>query len=86
MTIRNKVREIMCLSREEKRRLNPNANSSKKRAWELVASQGKSLPMNILMLYMFGNTIQIYSMTMILMLIRGAFKAIFSIGSGSPQE
>lgn len=49
-----------------------------KKAWELAISPAKSIPMNLIMSYMSGNSLQIIPMTMTLMLLWNPLKAIFN--------
>lgn len=55
-----------------------NALKSKK-AWEIATSPAKQIPMNLIMTYMTGNNLQIFSITTTLMLFTGPAKAILSI-------
>ncbi|ABN65055.2 predicted protein [Scheffersomyces stipitis CBS 6054] len=49
-----------------------------KKAWELATGPAKSIPMNAIMSYMTGNSLQIIPMTMTLMLLWNPLKAIFT--------
>jgi hypothetical protein len=42
---------------------------------------GKSLPMNAIMMYMSGNSLQIFSVMMTFMLFMNPIKALFSVGA-----
>lgn len=48
-----------------------------KKAWEIATAPAKSLPMNLIMSYMTGNSLQIIPLTMTLMLLWNPLKAIF---------
>ncbi|KAI5777793.1 hypothetical protein EDC01DRAFT_388420 [Geopyxis carbonaria] len=52
-----------------------------KKAWELALAPAKSIPMNAIMMYMSGNTLQIFSIMMTAMLFMNPLKALASIGS-----
>lgn len=54
-----------------------NALKSKK-IWELAIGPAKSIPMNLFMSYMTGNSLQVISVTMTLMLLWNPIKAIFN--------
>lgn len=47
-----------------------------KKAWELAVAPAKLVPMNVIMGYMTGNSLQIIPMTMTLMLLWNPLKAI----------
>ncbi|KAK6454209.1 uncharacterized protein RJT20DRAFT_56984 [Scheffersomyces xylosifermentans] len=49
-----------------------------KKAWELAMAPAKNIPMNAIMSYMTGNSLQIIPMTMTLMLLWNPIKAIFN--------
>ncbi|RCK65690.1 ER membrane protein complex subunit 4 [Candida viswanathii] len=49
-----------------------------KKIWELAIGPAKSVPMNIFMSYMTGNSLQIIPVTMTLMLLWNPLKAIFN--------
>ncbi|CDR88625.1 related to EMC4-member of a transmembrane complex required for efficient folding of proteins in the ER [Sporisorium scitamineum] len=51
------------------------------KAWELAYSPAKSLPMNVIMLYMSGSSVQIFSMMAVGMLITSPLKGISSMNS-----
>ena len=50
-----------------------------KKAWEVSLSGVKSIPMNMFMLYMSGNSIQIFSILITVMLFWNSFKAIMDV-------
>lgn len=52
-----------------------------KKAWEIAMATGKSLPMNAIMMYMSGNSLQIFSVMMTFMLFMNPIKALFSVGA-----
>ncbi|KAJ1301672.1 hypothetical protein OPQ81_008908 [Rhizoctonia solani] len=52
-----------------------------KRAWDMAISPAKSLPMNAFMLYMSGNSVQIFSIGILVMLLLNPLKAIANINS-----
>jgi ER membrane protein complex subunit 4 len=47
-----------------------------KKAWELAIAPAKSLPMNAVMMYMSGNTLQIFSIMMVFMLFKNPIQAL----------
>ncbi|KAK6464338.1 hypothetical protein DFJ63DRAFT_68442 [Scheffersomyces coipomensis] len=49
-----------------------------KKAWEVSMGPAKSIPMNAIMSYMTGNSLQIIPVTMTLMLLWNPLKAIFN--------
>lgn len=49
-----------------------------KKAWELAMGPAKSIPLNCIMSYMTGNSLQIIPVTMTLMLLWNPIKAIFN--------
>ncbi|KAK6205278.1 uncharacterized protein RJT21DRAFT_14596 [Scheffersomyces amazonensis] len=49
-----------------------------KKAWEVAIGPAKSIPMNAIMSYMTGNSLQIIPVTMTLMLLWNPLKAIFN--------
>ncbi|KAL6450484.1 EMC4 ER membrane protein complex subunit 4 [Candida maltosa Xu316] len=49
-----------------------------KKIWELAIGPAKSIPMNVFMSYMTGNSLQIIPVTMTLMLLWNPIKAIFN--------
>ncbi|CAA22824.1 hypothetical protein POMI540_3396 [Schizosaccharomyces pombe] len=52
-----------------------------KKAWELAYSPLKQIPMNAILAYMSGNSLQIFSIMTTLMLLVNPLKAITSTGS-----
>lgn len=52
-----------------------------KRLWEITVKPAKSIPMNVLMMWMTPNSIQIISIMMILMLVRNAINDILSVNA-----
>ncbi|KAH8146626.1 uncharacterized protein LAJ45_09309 [Morchella importuna] len=52
-----------------------------KKAWELALAPAKSIPMNAIMMYMSGNTLQIFSIMMTAMLFMNPLKALSSVGA-----
>ncbi|VDN05226.1 unnamed protein product [Thelazia callipaeda] len=51
----------------------------KKRAWDMALQPVKSLPMNMFMMYMSGNTISIFPIMMIAMMAWRPVKALMSV-------
>lgn len=49
-----------------------------KKIWEVAIAPAKSIPMNLFMSYMTGNSLQIIPMSMTLMLLWNPIKAIFN--------
>lgn len=52
-----------------------------KKAWELAIAPAKTIPMNAIMMYMSGNTLQIFSIMMTAMLFMNPLKALSTVGS-----
>ncbi|KAL9090468.1 MAG: hypothetical protein Q9165_005229 [Trypethelium subeluteriae] len=50
-----------------------------KKAWELAIAPAKQLPMNGIMMYMSGNSLQIFSIMMVWMLFKNPVNAILNI-------
>jgi hypothetical protein len=50
-----------------------------KKAWELALGPAKQLPMNAIGMYMTGNTLQIFSITMVFMLFKGPIQAVLGL-------
>jgi hypothetical protein len=50
-----------------------------KKAWELALAPAKQLPMNAIGMYMSGNSLQIFSIMMVMMLFKGPITAMFNI-------
>ncbi|KAF2237018.1 hypothetical protein EV356DRAFT_512292 [Viridothelium virens] len=50
-----------------------------KKAWELAIAPAKQLPMNGIMMYMSGNSLQIFSIMMVWMLFKNPINAILNI-------
>ncbi|GEQ67040.1 hypothetical protein JCM33374_g703 [Metschnikowia sp. JCM 33374] len=49
-----------------------------KKAWEVATTPAKNIPMNLIMSYMTGNSLQIIPIMMTLMLLWNPLKAVFS--------
>ncbi|MCJ1250166.1 hypothetical protein MMC30_007392 [Trapelia coarctata] len=47
-----------------------------KKAWELALAPAKALPMNAIMMYMSGNSLQIFSIMMVFMLFKNPVQAL----------
>jgi len=52
-----------------------------KKAWEIALAPAKSIPMNAIMMYMSGNSLQIFSIMMTVMLFMNPLKALSSVGA-----
>lgn len=52
------------------------------KAWELAMSPAKTLPMNMMMMWMSGNGVQLFSMMVVMMMITNPLKGITSINNG----
>ncbi|KAI5854228.1 hypothetical protein BZA05DRAFT_393585 [Tricharina praecox] len=52
-----------------------------KKAWEIALAPAKAIPMNAIMMYMSGNTLQIFSIMMTVMLFMNPIKALSTVGS-----
>ena len=50
-----------------------------KKSWEVALAPAKQLPMNAIMMYMSGNSLQIFSVMMVYMLFQNPVKALFGI-------
>ncbi|KAI9088896.1 hypothetical protein DFS34DRAFT_417493 [Phlyctochytrium arcticum] len=57
------------------------ANLKLKKAWDVALAPGKSIPMNAIMLYMSGNSIQIFSVLVTVMLLWNSLKAIMGVNT-----
>ncbi|KND01888.1 chaperone EMC4 [Spizellomyces punctatus DAOM BR117] len=57
------------------------ANLKMKKAWDAALAPGKSIPMNAIMLYMSGNSIQIFSVLVTVMLLWNSIKAIMGVNT-----
>ncbi|KAJ1338882.1 hypothetical protein BSLG_006519 [Batrachochytrium salamandrivorans] len=55
------------------------ANLKVKKAWDTALAPAKSIPMNGLMLYMSGNSIQIFSILVTVMLLFNSAKAMLGV-------
>jgi hypothetical protein len=53
-----------------------------KKAWDMALSPSKSIPMNAFMLYMSGNSIQIFSIMVTVMLLWNSLNAILASLTG----
>ncbi|KOS15092.1 hypothetical protein Malapachy_1095 [Malassezia pachydermatis] len=49
------------------------------KAWEAATAPSKSLPMNMMMMWMSGNGVQIFSMMVVMMMITNPLKGITSM-------
>lgn len=49
-----------------------------KKAWEIAIAPSKQIPMNAIMMYMSGNSLQIFSIMMVLMLFKGPIQGIIN--------
>ncbi|MCJ1375139.1 hypothetical protein MMC20_006373 [Loxospora ochrophaea] len=47
-----------------------------KKSWEIALAPAKQLPMNAIMMYMSGNTLQIFSIMMVFMLFKNPIQAL----------
>eukprot|EP01135_Chromosphaera_perkinsii_P006556 Nk52_evm1s542 gene=Nk52_evmTU1s542 len=56
-----------------------------KKAWDVALGPGKSIPMNAFMMYMAGNTVQIFSIMITGMMFFNPVKALFSVGQTFKQ-
>ena len=52
-----------------------------KRAWDMAWGPVKSLPMNMFMMYMAGNTISIFPIMMVAMMVWRPIQAVMSVGT-----
>ncbi|KAL1956455.1 hypothetical protein VTO42DRAFT_7253 [Malbranchea cinnamomea] len=52
-----------------------------KKAWEIALSPMKQLPMNAIMMYMTGNSLQIFSIMMVFMLFKGPIQGLLNTNS-----
>ena len=53
------------------------------KAWVAAYAPGKSLPMNLMIMWMSGNSVQIFSMMIVMMLIMNPLKGITTIPAGA---
>ncbi|CAL5869589.1 uncharacterized protein PFLUO_LOCUS3819 [Penicillium psychrofluorescens] len=49
-----------------------------KKAWEIAIAPSKQIPMNAIMMYMSGNSLQIFSIMMVFMLFKGPIQGLFN--------
>ncbi|EAW13908.1 ER membrane protein complex subunit 4 [Aspergillus clavatus NRRL 1] len=49
-----------------------------KKAWEIALAPSKQIPMNAIMMYMSGNSLQIFSIMMVFMLFKGPIQGLIS--------
>ena len=47
-----------------------------KKAWEIAIAPAKALPMNAVMMYMSGNSLQIFSIMMVFMLFKNPIQSL----------
>src|SRR5436190_3960921 len=52
-----------------------------KKAWEIALAPSKQLPMNAIMMYMAGNSLQIFSIMMVFMLFKAPIQGLLSTNS-----
>lgn len=52
-----------------------------KKAWEIALAPTKQLPMNAIMMYMSGNSLQIFSIMMVFMLFKGPIQGLLNTNS-----
>ncbi|KAK0402011.1 hypothetical protein QR680_016093 [Steinernema hermaphroditum] len=52
-----------------------------KRAWDMALAPAKSLPMNMFMMYMAGNTISIFPIMMVAMMVWRPIKALTAVNT-----
>uniref|UniRef100_A0A7E4ZV35 ER membrane protein complex subunit 4 n=1 Tax=Panagrellus redivivus TaxID=6233 RepID=A0A7E4ZV35_PANRE len=52
-----------------------------KRAWDMALQPTKSLPMNVFMMYMSGNTISIFPIMMVAMMVWRPLQAFMKVGT-----
>ncbi|PGH13678.1 hypothetical protein AJ79_03527 [Helicocarpus griseus UAMH5409] len=52
-----------------------------KKAWEIALAPTKQLPMNAIMMYMSGNSLQIFSIMMVFMLFKGPIQGLININT-----
>ncbi|GFF21938.1 ER membrane protein complex subunit 4 [Aspergillus udagawae] len=49
-----------------------------KKAWEIALAPSKQIPMNAIMMYMSGNSLQIFSIMMVFMLFKGPIQGLMN--------
>lgn len=49
-----------------------------KKAWEIAIAPSKQIPMNGIMMYMSGNSLQIFSIMMVFMLFKGPIQGLIN--------
>ncbi|KAL4871881.1 hypothetical protein BDV12DRAFT_12946 [Aspergillus spectabilis] len=49
-----------------------------KKAWEIALAPSKQIPMNAIMMYMSGNSLQIFSIMMVTMLFKGPIQGLIN--------
>lgn len=50
-----------------------------KKSWEVALAPAKQLPMNAIMMYMSGNSLQIFSIMMVFMLFKNPVQSLLQI-------
>jgi hypothetical protein len=53
-----------------------------RRAWDFAISPAKQLPMQAIMLYMSGGGVQVFTISIVFMLLFSPFKALAGINAG----
>lgn len=53
------------------------------KAWEAAFAPAKNIPMNLMMLYMSGNSVHIFSMMVVYMTVVNPLKNITTINTGT---
>ncbi|KAI5285789.1 hypothetical protein KEM52_002286 [Ascosphaera acerosa] len=59
----------------------PSDTLKLKKAWEIALAPTKQIPMNAIMMYMSGNSLQIFSIMMVWMLFKGPIQGIWGVGA-----
>ncbi|KAI5303354.1 hypothetical protein KEM56_007639 [Ascosphaera pollenicola] len=59
----------------------PSDTLKLKKAWEIALAPTKQIPMNAIMMYMSGNSLQIFSIMMVWMLFKGPITGIWNTNS-----
>ncbi|KAI3629130.1 hypothetical protein CBS9595_000202 [Malassezia furfur] len=57
------------------------ASIQQAKAWEAAIAPVKSIPMNLMMLYMSGNSVQIFSMMVVYMTVVNPLKGITTVNA-----
>ncbi|KAI8809458.1 hypothetical protein BJ742DRAFT_852829 [Cladochytrium replicatum] len=75
----DRLRPVQSTSDSADSQEDPQAQLKLKKAWETALGPGKSVPMNAFMLYMSGNSVQIWSILITVMLLFNSIKGAIGV-------